>query len=80
MKGLRQFYAERAGRALAASTNWDMLGAFRITPESYHFTKSAHPDKRYKNYPEVLAFYEAELEERAEYINNAINREDLGEI
>lgn len=56
-------YNERAARALAAELDWNTLGLFHSHPKEYHFTRKGLPDKRYKNYLEVLAYLEAEQEE-----------------
>lgn len=65
---LRDRYAENMGRALGVATDWEVLGFFHKLPAEYHFTKKGQPDKRYSNYPEVDAYWNAELEERAKMI------------
>jgi hypothetical protein len=67
-------YTERAGRAYGAAMDWEALGLFHRYPEDYHFTKrNGLPDKRYKNYPEVLAYWSAEQEERSRLIDRAMS-------
>lgn len=64
-------YTNRTARGLGAAMDWEALGFFHKTPKGYHFTKRGFPDKRYSNYPEVLAYYETERYERSRLIEKA---------
>ena len=65
---LREKYTLNASRAVGVDIDWEVLGMFHKLPPNYHFTKKGQPDKRYSNYPEVQAYWDAELEERARII------------
>lgn len=68
---LAQSYTNQMARGIAAAQDWELLGLFEQTPKDYHLTKDGLPDKRFKNYPEVLAYHEALLDQRADWINQA---------
>lgn len=69
---LRDDYALQSARVMGVALDWEVLGLYHRYPKGYHFTKqSGQPDKRYSNYPEVLAYYEAELLYRKELIERA---------
>lgn len=70
---LRESYINRLAKVTGAAMDWEALGFLQKTPNSYHFTRSGKPDKRYANYPEVLAYWEAELEERTKLIKRISN-------
>lgn len=61
-------YVKNVGRAIAVINDWELVGGFHKLPPNYHFTKQGQPDKRYSNYPEVQAYWDAELKQRAEWI------------
>lgn len=68
---LRQHYMDNVGRAMGVVQDWEVMGSLNNSPADYHFTRHGMPDKRYTNYPEAAAYYNAELELRSEMIANS---------